>query len=107
MAAADEFPEAKFRAAIAAWWRQEQVEAAELAAGAPQPKRPVSVLTPIIEIDSHRATIGLLAAEDAVGFRIPPRLVKMGGYASIEEMADHLVAELKKIFIKKQEFTHA
>lgn len=107
MTAADEFPEAKIRAAFAAWWSQEQLDAAELAADAPQPKRPVSVLTPIIEIDSHRATIGLLSAEDAVGFKIPPRLVKMGGYTSIEEMTEHLVSELKKLFIKKQEVAHA
>lgn len=107
MVAADEFPEAKIRAAFAAWWRQEQLDAAELAAGTPQPKRPASVLTPIIEIDSHRATIALLTVEDAIGSQIPPRLVKMGGYTSIEDMAEHLVSELKKLFIKKQEVAHA
>lgn len=107
MAAADEFPETKIRGALAAWWHQEQLDAAELAVDTPKPKRPVSVMTPIIEIDSHRATIGLLTAEDAVGFKIPPRLVKMGGYSSIEEMTDHLVSELKALFIKKQELAHA
>jgi hypothetical protein len=65
------------------------------------------VLTPIVTIDSHRAVRALLEVETVLGFEVPPRVVKLGGYASFDEMSDHLVAGLNKLFIKKQEKTHA
>lgn len=101
------FPEDKVRAAFAEWWRVEQQDAADLAADAPPPKRPISVLTPIVEIDSHRAVRALLEAEKVVSFKVPPRIVKLGGYTSADEMVEHLVSELKKLFIKKQEKANA
>jgi hypothetical protein len=98
-----EFDATKVRKALAKWWELEKQEAADLATDAPPPKRPVSVMTPIIEIDSHRAVRALLVAEEIVGFDIPPRTVKMGGYTSFDEMSDHLVSELEKIFVSKKE----
>ena len=97
------FPEAKLNAVFKEWWRTEQEEANDLAALAPPPKRPISVMTPIITIDSHRAVRALLEAEKVVGFKIPPRLIQLGGYASLDEMSAHLVSELKALFIKKRE----
>lgn len=93
----------KIQIAFTKWWEAEQQEAADLAAVSPSSDELASVMKPIIEIDSHRAVRALLEVEEIVGCDIPPRVVKMGGYTSFEEMSEHLVAELEKMFVSKKE----
>lgn len=101
------FPIDKIRKKFAEWWAEEQLQAEFLAEDAPPPKRPLPVLAPIVEIDSHRAVRALLTVEPLVGFKIPARIIQMGGYETFDGMVDHLVAELLKLAEKKIEKSHA
>ena len=102
--ASDKFPEAAVRKALADWWATEAAEAAALASNTPasKPGTP-SILTPIVEIDSHRVVRALLTLDEVLGFDVPTKVIQKGGYESYDEMVDDLVMKLGEIFTAKKE----
>lgn len=91
----------QLRKALKDWWEVEQKDFDELMETRADGNL-VSVLAPNIEIDSLRAVRALIELEALVGFDIPPRVVRLGGYLSFEDMEGHLILELKKLEEKKR-----
>lgn len=94
------FPKAQVIAALTDWWASEKLETETLAALAPEPKGKASILTPIIEIDSHRVVRALLEIEKVIGRDVPEKLIKSGGYESFDELLADLVPKVEKLVIK-------
>jgi len=94
------FPKAQVIEALSKWWASEKLETETLAALAPEPKAKVSVLTPIIEIDSHRVVRALLEIEKVIGRDVPEKLIRSGGYESFEELIADLIPKVEKLVLK-------
>ncbi|PDT50586.1 MULTISPECIES: hypothetical protein [Sinorhizobium] len=52
-------------------------------------------------IDSKRVVDATVITEEVLGIELPPEIIKPGGYESFEEMTDHLVPMLKRVFTKE------
>lgn len=97
---ADAFPKAQVIVALSEWWANEKLETDALAALASEPKAKVSVLTPIIEIDSHRVLRALLEIERVIGRDVPEKLIRSGGYESFEELVTDIIPKVEKLVVK-------
>ena len=95
------FPKEKVIAALNEWWASEKASEGSLSASAPKAGVKVSVLTPIIEIDSHRALNALITAETIIGAEISESNIKEGGYNSFNELIEDLVPRIEAVFNKK------
>ncbi|MER9056695.1 hypothetical protein [Mesorhizobium sp. M0910] len=51
-------------------------------------------------IDSKRIVDTTVITEEVLGIELPPEIIKPGGYNDFQEMADHLVPLLKRVFTK-------
>jgi hypothetical protein len=49
-------------------------------------------------IDSKRVVDATLITETVLGIELPPEIIKPGGYNGFEEMIDHIIPLLKKVF---------
>lgn len=50
----------------------------------------------VVEIDSLSVTNALVIVESIIGFEVPVKLIKRGGYRDCEEMINHLLAGLRE-----------
>lgn len=98
-----EFPLDEVVAALEQWWNDELADSALPGDEAPAP----DIMTPAVEIDSHRAVRALLEIEEVVNFEIPEAAIKEGGYNSFDEMKAHLVPEVAALYEKKRTKEHA
>ncbi|WP_156457485.1 hypothetical protein [Altererythrobacter sp. Root672] len=97
------FPHDEVLAALEQWWNDELADAA-----LPGDKAlPPDIMTPAVEIDSHRAVRALVTLEEVVKFEIPESAIKEGGYDSFEEMKAHLIPEVAALYEKKRKKEHA
>ncbi|TBA72916.1 hypothetical protein [Rhizobium ruizarguesonis] len=60
-----------------------------------------SVVSARPAIDSKRVVDATVITEEVLGIELPPEIIKPGGYESFQEMADHLVPMLKRVFTKE------
>lgn len=98
------FPHSEIIAALDEWWETE-IEEAELP---PEPEAPVSIMQPIVEIDSHRAVRVLITVEEVLGGgHIPESIIQKGGYSDFEEMKADLIPKLEAYYVKKKEKANA
>lgn len=91
------FPETQVRERIISWWN---VTVAERANDPFSPTKKKNTLYEILpEIDSLDIVDCLLEIQTVVGWEIPTRVVKKGGYKSSAEMANHLIPQLRKLHL--------
>lgn len=57
-----------------------------------------SIITVRPAIDSKRVVDATIITVEVLGIELPPEIIKPGGYESFEEMIEHLVPQLKKVF---------
>lgn len=91
------FPRAEVEAALDEWWEGEQQDAA-----LPGDPPPDDIMTPAVEIDSHRAVRALIVLQEVVRFEIPETVIKDGGYDDFAEMRRELVPALQALFDKRR-----
>jgi hypothetical protein len=53
-------------------------------------------------IDSLGAVNGLLTVEKHVGFEVPPRIIRPGGYASFDDMTADLLPKVRAMVERRQ-----
>jgi hypothetical protein len=56
----------------------------------------------IVEMDSLSVLNGLLTVEACVGFKLPVKIIKRGGYRDRQEMVDHLVPQIRELCEKRR-----
>ncbi len=89
------FPETQIRAAISEWWRQQIKERADDPFAPAPPTGTLFEMLPAI--DSLTLLEGLIVIERVLGWEVPAKCIKKGGYDSSDEMADDLVRKLRKL----------
>jgi hypothetical protein len=58
-----------------------------------------SIITVRPAIDSKRVLDATCVTEEVLGIKLPPKIIKPGGYVSCEEMVGDLIPKLEQIFI--------
>ena len=96
------FPVEEVLSALDEWWESEQQDAALPG----DTNAAQDIMTPTIEIDSHRAVRALLVLQEIVQFEIPESVIKDGGYDDFAEMREHLVPKVQALFEKKRAKQH-
>ena len=91
------FPRAEVEAALDEWWEAEQQDAA-----LPGDAAPGDIMTPAVEIDSHRAVRALIVLQEVVRFEIPETVIKDGGYEDFAEMRREIVPAMQALFDKRR-----
>lgn len=92
-------------AAVEAKLRDELIEAVKIEAsirGISLPSAPSQISKTAVHIDSLVVVSILCAVEPIVGFELPERVVRTGGYASAESALGHLLPRLEKEWTKKK-----
>ncbi len=97
------FPTADVEAALVEWWEIEQQDAALPGDPPPVP----DIMTPSIEIDSHRAVRALIVLEEVVKFEIPETAIRKGGYEDFADMKADIIPRLQLLFEKERKKQHA
>lgn len=54
------------------------------------------------EVDSLSVVTILCSVDDIVGFEVPQKVVRAGGYASIEEAVNHVVPRIEGLWSKRK-----
>lgn len=77
---------------LRSWWDDEVGDADPFA----DPKPGSGTIFDVIPtIDSLGAVNGLLTIEKHVGFEVPPRVIRSGGYASFDDMTADLLPKVR------------
>lgn len=95
-------------AAVEACLRDELVETIKSIAGLKGlslPPAPGQIATTPVQIDSLVCVDILCAIDPIVGFELPERVVRSGGYSSIEAAIKHLVPRIQVEWSKKKGVT--
>jgi hypothetical protein len=88
-------PETEIATALQRWWHSEVGHIAN-DPFAPKEERKGTLYDVVVEIDSLSVIDALLLLEGIVGFEVPPKVIKRGGYRDCEEMVSHLLAGLRE-----------
>ena len=80
---------------LRAWWNGE-VEGADDPFAAPKP-RAGTIFDVLPAIDSLGVISGLLTIEKHVGFEVPSRVIRRGGYSSFEDMTSDLLPKVRAL----------
>lgn len=59
-----------------------------------------SVVSARPAIDSKRVVDATVITEEVLGIELPPEIIKPGGYNNLQEMTDHLMPLLRRVFTK-------
>src|SRR5262249_12736046 len=87
------FPEHALTAALEQWWD------ATVATKQDDPfSKPGTLYDLIVEIDSLSAVDVLIVIENELGFEPPVGAIKRGGYKNRQEMIDHLIPVMRKLY---------
>lgn len=95
------FPVAEVEARL----RAELIEAVKAEAsikGIPLPTAPPQIVKAAFQVDSLVVVSILCAAEPIVGFELPDRVVRAGGYVSVESALGHLLPRIEKEWIRRK-----
>ncbi|MCE4225943.1 hypothetical protein HCU64_19510 [Methylobacterium sp. C25] len=84
---------------LRSWWDDEVGDGDPFA----DPKPASGTIFDVIPtIDSLGAVNGLLTIEKHVGFEVPPRVIRPGGYASFEDMTADLLPKVRAMVARRQ-----
>jgi acyl carrier protein len=84
---------------LRSWWDDEVGDGDPFA----DPKQASGTIFDVIPtIDSLGAVNGLLTIEKHVGFEVPPRVIRPGGYASFEDMTADLLPKVRAMVARRQ-----
>jgi hypothetical protein len=87
-------PETDIESALRRWW-QSEVQKGVDDPFAKQKETAGTLYDVLVEVDSL-SVVGVLAELGTlVGFKVPPRLIKRGGYTNCDEMVNHLLKGLR------------
>jgi len=92
-------------AAVESCLRVELLEAVESEAsvkGIALPSAAADKAAAAVSIDSLVAVTILCAVEPIVGFELPDRVVRAGGYASVEKAVEHLLPGIEKQWAERK-----
>lgn len=103
VAQASVFPLLEVEVALDEWWRGEREDAVLPRDAPPAP----DIMTPAVEIDSHRAVRALLALQEVVRFEIPETVIAKGGYDDFAAMRADLIPRVQALFDKRREKQNA
>lgn len=88
-------PEKELREAINKWWDEQQLDRDN------DPFTPNTLYDALTDVDSHSAVNVLLTLDPIVGVALPESIIKPGGYHDRQEMIDHLIPRINRIFSKR------
>jgi hypothetical protein len=97
---ADTFSEAALIADLKVWW-DDQV-GGEADPFSEKPSTSGTIFDVIPTVDSLGVVTGLITIEKHVGFKVPARVIRRGGYNNFEEMVADLMPKVKVLIEKKQ-----
>jgi hypothetical protein len=83
------------------WW-SDQVEVEDDPFAEPRPPRAGTIFEVVPVIDSLGVVTALITIEKHVGFPVPARIIRRGGYGSFEEMVADLLPKVQALVLKKQ-----
>ena len=92
-------------AAVRDCLRVELIEAIKAEAsikGIALPAAPVQIAKTTFQVDSLVVVSLLCAVEPIVGFDLPERVVRAGGYTSVESALGHLLPRIEEQWIKRK-----
>jgi hypothetical protein len=93
--AAAVLPEKELREAMTQWWNEQQLDRRN------DPFAPNTLYDALTDIDSLSAVNVLLVLDPIVDMTLPDSIIKPGGYRDRQEMIDHLIPSIKKLFSKR------
>lgn len=100
---ADDFSEAALVDDLRAWWDGEVGGADDPFA---DPKPPSGTIFDVLPaIDSLGAVNGLLTIEKHVGFDVPSRIIRRGGYGSFDDMTSDLLPKVRAMVERRRQAT--
>jgi hypothetical protein len=89
------FPESDIRKRFTSWWNAE-TERLKNDPFAPKEKGTLYDVVP--DIDSLSVVESLVIAEAILNCKVPAKIIRSGGYSSANEMIEHLMPELRKLY---------
>jgi len=95
------YSEDDLAADLRTWW-DDQVADADDPFADPRPPRAGTIFEVVPVVDSLGVVTALITIGKHVGFDVPPRLIKAGGYRSFEEMLAHLLPRIRALVIQRR-----
>lgn len=95
------YSEKALSADLRAWWDGE-VGGADDPFADPKPAASGTIFDVLPAIDSLGCVNGLLTIEKQVGFEVPSRILRRGGYSSFEDMASDLLPKVRAMVERRQ-----
>ena len=83
------------------WWN-DRVDVANDPFADPQPPRAGTIFEVMPAVDSLGVVNALITIEKHVGFPIPARVIKRGGYRDFDEMVNDLLPKIRALVQKKR-----
>lgn len=98
-----EYSEAGLTGYLRTWWDGEVGGIDDPFAGLKPPAGTIFDVLP--EIDSLGAVNGLLTIEKHVGFEVPSRIIRRGGYSSFDDMTADLLPKVRAMVERRRQTT--
>ncbi len=92
------FPESQVRELIQQFWKEQTDEEADNPFAT---KRNFTLHALLPSIDSLEIVKFMLRIEEIIEIEIPPKFIKRGGYHSSDEMIQHLMPQIRKLYSTK------
>jgi hypothetical protein len=68
-----------------------------------RPSKAGTIFEVVPVVDSLGAVTALVTVEKHVNFKVPPSVIKAGGYRNFEEMMGHLLPKIRALAVKKRQ----
>jgi len=96
---AGEYDETALVADLQLWWDDQVEPKDDPFADKPLPSGTIFDVLPAV--DSLGVVAALVTLEKHVGFKVPPKIIKRGGYADFNEMTADLLPKVKDLVAKQ------
>ena len=97
----DSYSEKALASDLRTWWDGE-VGGEDDPFADPKPAASGTIFDVLPAIDSLGCVNGLLTIEKHVGFEVPSRILRRGGYSSFEDMASDLLPKVRAMVERRQ-----
>jgi hypothetical protein len=84
------------------WWN-DQVATDNDPFADPLPPKAGTIFEVVPLVDSLGVVTALITIEKHVDFKVPPSVIKAGGYRSLEDMLGHLLPKIWAMAVKKRQ----
>lgn len=84
------------------WWN-DQVAVDDDPFADPRPPKVGTIFEVVPVVDSLGVVTALVTIEKHVNFKVPPSVIKAGGYRDLEEMLGHLLPRIRALAVKKRQ----